>query len=64
MVKLPNIFGGDTIGLTQSPHGLSQNSKAIDTTAKPLICPFDGCKTSSNKGSGQQSYFDIILPDK
>lgn len=63
MRKLPNIFGGSEITLTQAPHGKSQNYKAIDVAPGPLYAPFDGCKTSKTYSSGQQSYFNLTLPD-
>lgn len=64
MTKLPNIFGGNEVLLTQSPHGAAQNYKALDTVARPLYTPFDGCKTSRVFGSGQQRYFNLTLPDE
>jgi hypothetical protein len=63
MVKLPNIFGGNTIYLTQSPHGANQNYKAIDVLPKDLITPFDGCKTSITYGTGGGRWFNLTLPD-
>ena len=57
--KLPNIFGGNEITLTASPHGKYQDYKSIDTAPSDLITPFDNCKTSSIQGTGGQRWFDI-----
>jgi hypothetical protein len=66
VVKLDNFYEGDSITITQAPHG-AQNGQAMDFILNPsnvgnLVAPWDGHVTYSSN-QGKQSYFNFTLPD-
>lgn len=61
--KLGNLFPGLELRLTQSPHGVQQNLKAIDCTGKNndrTLLAVEAGKIERKYGKGAQSGFHLV----
>lgn len=64
--KLGNIFEGDSIVVSNSPHGVLQNGKAMDLvsyTSYHIIAPIDGVITGIYKNGTYDGGFHFIFGD-